>query len=128
MIFFALILSGLAFIPQAAVDSVAELWALRVVASLFLGVVIPVANLAIRESVSAERQGMAFGAAASVTSVAFGVGPLGGGLLAASFGFETPFLVPGLLLISAAAAMLLAPRSRKRAALILKTTAAHALK
>ncbi len=128
VIFFALLFSGLAFLPQAAAGSVAELWVLRVAASLFLGAVIPVANLAIRESVAAERQGMAFGVAASVTSVAFGVGPLSGGLLAASFGFATPFLVPGLLLMGAAAALLLAPRSRKRAARILKTTAAHVLK
>lgn len=128
VIFFALLLSGLAFLPQAASDSVAELWILRVVASFFVGAVIPVANLAIREAVETERHGVAFGVAASVTSVAFGVGPLGGGLLAASFGFSTPFLVPGVLLIGAAIAILLAPRSRKRAIRILKTTAAHVLK
>ncbi len=128
VIFFALLLSGLAFLPQAGSDSVAELWVLRVVASLFVGAVIPVANLAIRESVASEKHGVAFGVAASVTSVAFGVGPLGGGLLAASFGFSTPFLVPGLLLLGAAVALLLAPRSRKRAVRILKTTAAHVLK
>jgi DHA1 family multidrug resistance protein-like MFS transporter len=128
VIFFALLFSGLAFLPQAGSDSVAELWVLRVVASLFVGAVIPVANLAIREAVATEKHGVAFGVAASVTSVAFGVGPLGGGLLAASFGFSTPFLVPGLLLIGAAATLLLAPRSRKRAVRTLKTTAAHVLK
>ncbi|MBA2692994.1 MAG: MFS transporter [Rubrobacter sp.] len=128
VIFFALLFSGLAFLPQAGSDSVAELWVLRVVASLFVGAVIPVANLAIREAVATEKHGVAFGVAASVTSVAFGFGPLGGGLLAASFGFSTPFLVPGLLLIGAAATLLLAPRSRKRAVRILKTTAAHVLK
>ena len=57
--------------------------------------VIPVANLAVRSSVPAESQGEAFGVTASATSVAFGLGPLGGGLLAASFGFGAPFLAPG---------------------------------
>lgn len=128
VIFFALLFSGLAFLPQAAAGSVAELWALRIVASLFIGAVIPVVNLAIRESVATERHGVAFGVAASVTSVAFGVGPLGGGLLAASFGFATPFLVPGFLLLGAATALILAPRSRKRAARIMKTAASHVLK
>lgn len=128
VIFFALLFSGLAFLPQAASDSVAELWVLRVVASFFLGAVIPVANLAVRESVPAERQGTAFGVAASATSVAFGVGPLSGGLLAASFGFETPFLVPGFLLVGAAGALLLSPRARKRAVHVLKTAAAHIVK
>ncbi|CAN5434209.1 MFS transporter [soil metagenome] len=128
VVFFALLFSGLASLPQAGSDSVAELWVLRVVASLFVGAVIPVVNLAIREAVATERHGVAFGVAASVTSVAFGVGPLGGGLLAASFGFSTPFLVPGVLLIGAALALLLAPRSRKRAARIMKAAVSHVLR
>ncbi|MGH3088370.1 MAG: MFS transporter, partial [Rubrobacteraceae bacterium] len=128
VIFFALVFSGLAFLPQAASSGVAELWVLRVVASFFIGAVIPVANLIIRESVPVERQGAAFGVAASATSVAFGVGPLGGGLLAASFGFATPFLVPGFLLMGAAAAMLFSPRARKRAARTLKAVASHVVK
>ena len=95
----ALLLAGLAFLPQAGVGSVTELWVLRILSSFFLGVVIPVVNLAVRSSVPPARQGAAFGLSASVTSAALGLGPLGGGLLAARFGFEAPFLVPGLLLI-----------------------------
>ena len=103
---FALIVAGLASLPQAAVVSIPELFALRVLASFALGSVIPVANLVVRAAVPAERQGEAFGIAASATSVAFGLGPLGGGLLAASFGFGAPFLVPGVLLLAASAALL----------------------
>ena len=101
----ALMLAGLAFLPQAGVGSVAELWVLRVVASFFLGIVIPVVNLAVRSSVPSARQGAAFGLSASVTSAALGIGPLGGGLLAARFGFEAPFLVPGVLLIAVGLAL-----------------------
>ncbi len=111
----ALLLAGLASLPQAAVSTVGELFELRLVISFALGLVIPVANLAIRSAVAPERQGEAFGVAASVTSVAFGLGPLGGGLLAASFGFGAPFIVPGVLLISASIALLvLAVTSRPR--------------
>jgi MFS family permease len=85
---------------------VAALFALRVTAAFFLGAVIPVANLAIRASVPPERQGAAFGVAASVTSVAFGIGPLAGGFLASAYGFGAPFFAPGLLLLAASAAIL----------------------
>ena len=111
----ALLLAGLASLPQAAVSTVGELFELRLVISFALGLVIPVANLAVRSAVAPERQGEAFGVAASVTSVAFGLGPLGGGLLAASFGFGAPFIVPGVLLIAASVALLvLAVMSRPR--------------
>lgn len=102
----ALSVAGLASLPQAAVSSVSELFVLRLVADFALGMVIPVANLAVRSAVAPERQGAAFGVAASATSAAFGLGPLGGGLLAASFGFGVPFLVPGVLLLAASAALL----------------------
>lgn len=101
----ALLLAGLAFLPQAGVGSVAELWVLRTASSFFLGIVIPVVNLAVRSSVPPARQGAAFGLSASVTSAALGIGPLGGGLLAAHFGFDAPFLVPGLLLIGVGGAL-----------------------
>ena len=102
----ALSLAGVASLPQALVSSVTELFALRLLAAFALGMVIPVANLAVRAAVPPERQGAAFGVAASATSAAFGLGPLGGGLLASSFGFGVPFLLPGVLLLAASAAVL----------------------
>ena len=123
----ALMLAGLAFLPQAGVGSVAELWALRIVASFFLGIVIPVVNLAVRSSVPPARQGAAFGLSASVTSAALGIGPLGGGLLAARFGFEAPFLVPGVLLIgvSVALVVLAVSQGKPRYAKIFRLILAH---
>lgn len=97
--------AGLVSLPQAAVDNVGQLFALRLLASFSLGMIIPVANLAVRSAVPAGRQGAAFGIAASANSVAFGLGPLGGGLLAATFGFGAPFLAPGILLLAATAAL-----------------------
>jgi DHA1 family multidrug resistance protein-like MFS transporter len=99
VIIWTLLLAGLSALPQAEVDSVALLWVLRVVTGLFLGIVVPVANLAIRGTVPSERQGEAFGVAATATSAGNAVGPVAGGMLAASFGFGAPFLVPGVCLV-----------------------------
>ena len=56
VIIWTLLLAGLSTLPQAEVDSVALLWVLRVVTGLFLGIVVPVANLAIRGTVSRARR------------------------------------------------------------------------
>lgn len=109
----SLALAGLAALPQALSESVPQLWALRLLTSLFIGCAIPVANLAIRSAAPAGRQGEAFGVASSATSAGFALGPLGGGLLAASLGFWSAFLVPGILLLALAIAFVVAyaPRS-----------------
>jgi MFS transporter, DHA1 family, multidrug resistance protein len=104
----ALALAGLAAMPQALVTSVTELWALRLATSLFLGCVIPVAKLAIKQAAPPERQGAAFGVASSATSTGFALGPIGGGLLASTLGFWAAFLVPGAVLLTLAAAFGLA--------------------
>ncbi|HJQ28609.1 MAG TPA: MFS transporter [Rubrobacter sp.] len=99
VIIWTLLLAGVSALPQAEVDSVAMLWALRLVTGLFVGTAIPLANLAIREAVHPKRQGEAFGVAATATSAGNAVGPVAGGLLASSFGFGAPFLVPGICLV-----------------------------
>ena len=114
----SLALAGLAALPQALSESVPQLWALRLLASLFIGCAIPVANLAIKSAAPAGRQGEVFGVASSATSMGFAFGPVGGGLLAASLGFWSAFLVPGALLLALAVALVLAyaPRSGRATA------------
>ena len=102
MIAFSLALAGLAAIPQALVANVPELWALRLMTSLFLGGAIPVANLLIKNAAPPERQGAAFGIASSATAMGFAFGPMGGGLIASSLGFRAAFLIPGLALFGLA--------------------------
>ncbi len=99
VIIWTLLLAGISALPQAEVDSVAMLWALRLLTGLFVGTAIPLANLAIREAVHPRRQGEAFGVAATATSAGNAIGPVAGGLLASSFGFGAPFLVPGVCLV-----------------------------
>ena len=109
VIIWTLLLAGISALPQAEVDSVAMLWALRLVTGLFVGIAVPVANLAIRGAVHPRRQGEAFGVAATATSAGNAVGPAAGGLLASSFGFGAPFLVPGLCLAAVSAIIWGAP-------------------
>ena len=104
----SLALAGLAAMPQALAASVPELWALRLVTGFFLGCVIPVANLAIKEVAPPQRQGAAFGVASSATSTGFALGPIGGGLLASTLGFWAAFLVPGAALLTLATSLGLA--------------------
>ena len=109
VIIWTLLLAGISALPQAEVDSVALLWILRLVTGLFVGIAVPVANLAIRGAVHPRRQGEAFGVAATATSAGNAVGPVAGGLLASSFGFGAPFLVPGLCLAAVSAIIWGAP-------------------
>ena len=109
VIIWTLLLAGISALPQAGVDSIALLWTLRLVTGLFVGVAVPVANLAIRGAVHPRRQGEAFGVAATATSAGNAVGPAAGGLLASSFGFGAPFLVPGICLAAVSAIIWGAP-------------------
>ena len=109
VIIWTLLLAGISALPQAEVDSVAMLWALRLLTGLFVGTAIPVANLAIRGSVHPGRQGEAFGVAGTATSTGNAVGPLAGGLLASWFGFGAPFLAPGVCLVAISAIIWGAP-------------------
>ena len=109
VIIWTLLLAGISALPQAEVDSIALLWTLRLITGLFVGITVPVANLAIRGAVHPSRQGEAFGVAATATSAGNAVGPAAGGLLASSFGFGAPFLVPGLCLAAVSAIIWAAP-------------------
>ena len=109
VIIWTLLLAGISALPQAEVDSIALLWTLRLITGLFVGIAVPVANLAIRGAVHPSRQGEAFGVAATATSAGNAVGPAAGGLLASSFGFGAPFLIPGLCLAAVSAIIWGAP-------------------
>ena len=129
----ALALAGLTAIPQAFVSTVPELWVLRLVTSFFLGGVVPVANLAIRDTVPQERRGAAFGVASSAVAVGFAVGPIGGGLISSAVGFWSAFLIPGILLATLACILALvwgAPQLRpsRRFGTVLKATVGHLMK
>lgn len=102
----SLAFSGLMALPQAWAESVPEIWALRLATSLFLGGIIPTANLTIRNAAPPEKRGAAFGAASSAVALGFSAGPVGGGLIAAGLGFRAAFLIPGVLLLGLAVVLM----------------------
>jgi DHA1 family multidrug resistance protein-like MFS transporter len=57
----------------------------------------------------ASRQGTAFGILTSAQSLAMGVGPLSGGLLASALGLRAPFAASGVLLLAGALLVLTVP-------------------
>ena len=103
-----LLVAGLTAMPQAFASDALDLWVWRLVSSFFVGALIPVANLYIRNEVPEQRQGAAFGVASSAISIGFALGPIGGGLLASYLGFWAPFFVPGALLAGSAVLTVLA--------------------
>lgn len=100
-----LLAAGVTAMPQALAGGLTELWMLRLSSSFFVGGLIPVANLYIKNEVPEERQGAAFGIASSAVSAGFALGPIGDGLLAYYLGFWAPFFVPGVLLVCASAGL-----------------------
>lgn len=123
-----LLLAGLTAMPQALAGNLPELWVFRLSSGFFLGALIPVANLYIKNAVPEERQGAAFGVASSAVAAGFALGPIGGGLLVAYLGFWAPFFVPGALLAGASAAVFMLARTRKRLRAALRAALTHLLR
>lgn len=96
----SLLAAGLFTLPQVWAGGVAELWALRVLTSFFLGGIIPAANLAVRDAAPAGRRATAFGFASSAVSLGFSAGPVGAGLIASALGFGDAFLLPGVMMLA----------------------------
>jgi DHA1 family multidrug resistance protein-like MFS transporter len=89
--------AAVTYAPQAYVRTVGELLALRLVLGVFLGGLMPSANALLARLVPAERRGSGFALGATATSLANGVGPLGGALAATHLGIREVFLVAGVL-------------------------------
>ena len=95
----SLLAASLFTVPQVWATGVAELWALRLATSLFLGGIIPAANLTVRDASPPERRGAAFGLASSAVALGFSTGPVGAGLIASTMSFGDAFLLPGVLML-----------------------------
>lgn len=91
----------------AAVTSIPEIWvesywlfvAERFAVGLFIGGILPTANALIGRSVPRESRGSIFGMTASATFMGNSLGPLVGGLVAASLGLRWVFALTALLLV-----------------------------
>ena len=86
--------------PQIFVDSYWLFVAERFAVGLFIGGILPTANALIGRSVSRENRGSIYGMTASATFLGNSLGPLSGGLIAASLGLRWVFAVTTLLLVA----------------------------
>jgi len=101
-----LVISSLAaaflYFPQAIVGNVWELLILRAMMGLFFGGIIPSANALIAEFIPEGRKGIAYGVVNGMGSLGFGIGPLTGAIVAASFGIHWVFILTGIALLMSA--------------------------
>jgi DHA1 family multidrug resistance protein-like MFS transporter len=98
--------AGLIYIPQALVVSVVQLIVLRGILGIFDGGLLPSANALIASSTPTEQRGApaahgtTYGLVYLANGLGFALGPLAGGLIAASLGLRNVFFVTaGILLL-----------------------------
>jgi DHA1 family multidrug resistance protein-like MFS transporter len=100
--------AGLIYIPQGFVVNVVQLIALRGILGIFDGGLLPSANALIAAS-SADKPGQVsshgttYGLVYLANGLGFALGPLSGGLIAASFGLRSVFFVTAAILLIIAA-------------------------
>ncbi len=87
-------------IPQIFVESYWLFCAERFAVGLFIGGILPTANALIGRSVSRENRGSVYGMTASATFMGNSLGPLTGGLVAASLGIRWVFAMTAALLLA----------------------------
>jgi DHA1 family multidrug resistance protein-like MFS transporter len=85
-------------VPQIFASTYWEFLAERFAVGLFIGGILPTANALIGRSVSRESRGTVYGMTASATFLGNSLGPLTGGLVAASLGLRWVFAVTTVLL------------------------------
>lgn len=104
----SLIAAGLCYSVMAAVQDVTQLLVLRGLSGLALGGTVSALSAALAAATPDGRQGTVFGLQSSVHSLANALGPVLGGVLAASWGLRVPFVVSALGFALAAALLVLA--------------------
>ena len=100
--------AGLIYIPQALVTSAIQLIALRGILGIFDGGLLPSANALIASSTPHESgehtsHGTTYGLVYLANGMGFALGPLAGGLIAASLGLRNVFFVTAVILLAIAA-------------------------
>jgi DHA1 family multidrug resistance protein-like MFS transporter len=97
--------AGLIYIPQALVVTVVQLIVLRGILGIFDGGLLPSANALIASSTPADQRsghtshGTTYGLVYLANGMGFALGPLAGGLIAASLGLRNVFFVTAAILL-----------------------------
>ncbi len=95
----SILLAGLFTVPQAFVNSVTQLFILRVLFGAAVGGIFPSVNAIVHEVSSSHNLGKAYGVTYSAQCLGVAFGPIAGGYLAASMGLAAPFVFTALLLL-----------------------------
>lgn len=112
--------AGLVYVPQAFVTSVFQLIVLRGLLGVFDGGLLPAANALIAQQsadkggANSESHGTTYGLVYLANGMGFALGPLTGGLLAATVGLRSVFLVTAAILLVIAAYLPFGVQARPR--------------
>ncbi|MGM0492639.1 MAG: MFS transporter [Armatimonadota bacterium] len=103
---------------HAIVQTVAQLFGLRIGWGLVSGGARPAMSAMIGAHVSSDTYGRAFGITTSAMCLGFALGPLAGGVMASAMGLRWPFVVMGVLQLVCAVliALYVRPKAREQAA------------
>jgi len=104
--------SALFSAPHAIVQTLGQLFALRVSWGLVAGGGSPAMNAMIGASVSSDMYGRAFGLTTSASCLGFALGPLTGGLMASAMGLRLPFVVMSAMWLCTVVLLVLYVRPR----------------
>ena len=85
--------AAMATLPQSFVESYWQFLGLRFVLGMFIGGILPTANAMVGQLVPVGQRGLAYGVTASATFLGCFLGPMSGGIIAASFGIRWVFAV-----------------------------------
>ena len=108
-----LIGSTLTYLPQALVQGVWQLLALRAMLGAFSGGLATVSSALVAELIPPEKRGAAFGLTSSAGSLAGIIGPLAGAAITTGFGVRAVFGATGLLFAVSAAWTILSLRGTR---------------
>lgn len=113
-----IVAASAAAMAQVLVRDIATLWAVRFFLGFVSGGISPALNALMYENVARKKVGRTFGTAGGASSFGFGVGPIIGGALASVTSVTAPFLLGGVVLLTAGlfAGRLFADRPRARSA------------
>jgi DHA1 family multidrug resistance protein-like MFS transporter len=111
--------AGLIYIPQALVTSVAQLIALRGILGIFDGGLLPSANALIASSRPGKpdghtSHGTTYGMMNLANGMGFALGPLAGGVIAATLGLRNVFFLTAVVLLATAAYLPFAIKGNRR--------------
>jgi DHA1 family multidrug resistance protein-like MFS transporter len=108
-----MILTGILYIPQAFVTSIWQLVVLRFLLGIQMGAMMPSIHALIRHSAPLHMQGEIYGYKTSFQFLGNVLGPLLGGLVAASWGISSVFFVTSFLLLLSAFLVLIMSRKQE---------------